>query len=185
MAADEDKILFLRVKQGEKPAFDILFNKFYVRLCRFAISYTKSRELAEETVQNMFIKLWCQRESLEINTSVISYLYTAVRNQALNELKKTLIRKNYESEFVSQAGTMSENSVIINEKNFKVSLGKAIEQLPEKCREVFILCKNEGLTYDEIAEYLKISPKTVDNQMGIALKKLRELLKPVFEQLLE
>ena len=185
MDIDQDKILFLRVKQGDKPAFDILFNKFYVRLCRFAVSFTKSKELAEETVQNMFIKLWCQRDRIEIKTSVISYLFTAVRNQALNELKKTLIRKNYESEYISHIETMNDNSSNVNEKNFKATLGKAMEQLPEKCREIFILCKNEGLTYDEIAEYLKISPKTVDNQMGIALKKLRELLKPVFEHLIE
>lgn len=185
MTADEDKKLFILIKQGNKPAFDNLFTKYYVRLCRFAFSFTKSKELAEETVQNTFIKIWCQRNDLEVSISLISYLFTAVKNQALNELKKIVIRKNYEAEFVSLSEAEDENAQKINQLKFKSEVGMAVEQLPEKCREIFQLCKNDGLTYDEIAEYLNISPKTVDNQMGIAFKKLRELLKPVFEQLIE
>ncbi|MBN2611834.1 MAG: RNA polymerase sigma-70 factor [Bacteroidales bacterium] len=185
MAADEDKILFNLVKQGNKPAFDSLFHKYYVRLCRFVLSYTKSKDMAEETVQEVFVKIWCQRASLEIETSVVSYLFTAVKNHAFNELKKISIRKKYESEYTEKEVRELEKSPVIKQDDFKNALINAMTELPEKCREIFQLCKNDGLTYDEIAVYLNISPKTVDNQMGIAFKKLRELLKPVLEELLE
>ncbi|MFO7656580.1 MAG: RNA polymerase sigma-70 factor [Bacteroidales bacterium] len=185
MAADEDKILFDFIKQGNKPAFDTLFNKYYVRLCRFAMSFTRTKDLAEETVQDTFIKIWCQRADLDITTSVVSYLFTAVKNHAFNEVKKAGIRRNHEAAYAGKTESEAQKSPAINESNFRVAVGKAMMQLPQKCREIFQLCKNDGLTYDEIAEYLNISAKTVENQMGIAFKKLRELLKPELEGLIE
>ena len=185
MTADQDKILFLQIGQGNKSAFDTLFEKYYTRLCRFAYSFTKSVELAEEAVQNTFVKLWLQRNSIEITTSVVSYLFTAVRNHALNELKKITVRRSYESEYAENKTVEYLVGQNIKEGKFRNSVNKAVERLPEKCREIFQLSRNDGLTYDEIAEYLKISKKTVENQMGIAFKKLREILKPVLSQIIE
>jgi len=185
VTANDDKILFLQIRQGNKSAFDTLFQKHYTRLCRFAFSFTKSGEIAEEAVQNTFVKIWCQRDSLEITSSVISYLYTAVRNHALNELKKINIRKGYEAGFAHYIEKETDNDQKLNKTGFKNFVKKAVEQLPVKCREIFMLSKNDGLTYEEISEYLEISKKTVENQMGIAFKKLREMLKPVLAQLIE
>lgn len=182
MASDEDIRLIQEIKKGDRNSFNILFEKYYVRLSRFALSYTKSKDLAEEAVQNMFVKIWCQRNHLEITTSVISYLFTAVKNQALNEIKKLMVRKNYEAEYAEKP---IENISSLDEKSFKKEVDSAVDQLPEKCREIFILSRSDGLTYEEIAEYLNISKKTVDNQMGIAFKKLRELLKPVLSKIIE
>lgn len=179
MASENDKILFIQVKQGNKNAFDILFKKYYVRLCHFALSFTKSYDVAEETVQNIFVKIWCQRDSIDISTSFISYMFTAVRNQMLNELKKDSIRKNHETKYSGNLEPPSEDNPAINIGNFNIAVSQAVCKLPEKCREIFRLSKNDGLTYDEIADYLKISVKTVENQMGIAFRKLRESLQPL------
>jgi RNA polymerase sigma-70 factor, ECF subfamily len=183
VAADEDKILYDRIRNGDRNSFDSLFQKYYCRLNRFAFSFTKSKELAEEAVQNMFVKLWCQRASLEISTSVAAYLFTAVKNHALNEIKKIGVRTNYESEYLQR--NEGDENVPVNEVIFKKAVQSAVTGLPDKCREIFRLSRNDGLTYEEIAEYLKISKKTVENQMGIAFKKLREILKPALSQIIE
>jgi len=179
VAADQDKILYHQIRQNNKSAFDALFQKYYSRLCRFAYTYTRSLELAEETVQNTFIKIWTQRHSLAITTSVLSYLFTSVRNQSLNEMKKMSVRISHETEFAEGREVEADKNAGLNEEKFKKYVCSAIEQLPEKCLEIFTLSRNDGLTYDEIAGYLGISKKTVENQMGIAFKKLRKLLAPI------
>jgi RNA polymerase sigma-70 factor, ECF subfamily len=177
--AEKDKILFSQVKQGDRKAFDLLFREYYIQLCRFAYSYMHSQNHSEEVVQNVFIKLWENRQKTNISTSFISYLYTAVKNQALNDLKKDYVRKHYESEYVNGQDDYDqiEFSDSGNSK-IKIALKNATEMLPPKCREIFELSRADGLTYDEIADYLNISEKTVENQMGIAFKKLREILMP-------
>ncbi len=171
-----DKELFLRIKKGDEQAFDILFRKYYASLARFAILFAKNEENADEIVQAFFVKLWQQRTKLKINSSVKSYLYTSVRNTTLNFIKKEQTRAIYEEGF-EQNDKESETIQPVN-KNFKKIYQEAVEELPERTREVFILSKNEGLSYKEIAEYLDITAKTVENNMGIAFKKLREFLMP-------
>jgi RNA polymerase sigma-70 factor (ECF subfamily) len=175
----DDNHFFLLVKQDNKPAFDTLFRKYYVQLCRFAFTYMHSKEGAEEIVQEVFIRFWEQRKHISINSSFLAYLYTSVKNQSMNELKKVNIRRLYEGEF---AIIDEENQDITHDENTGGRLQKAIESackmLPSKCRVIFELSRNDGLTYEEIAEYLDISKKTVENQMGIAFQKLRQQLEP-------
>jgi len=169
-----DKELFIKIKKSDEQAFDILFKLYYAPLARFALMYTKDEDNADEVVQLFFVKIWQQRKKLKIKSSVKSYLYTSVRNTALNFIKKEKTRSIYEENYEVDK---TETSISSN-NDFNKIYNEAVEQLPDRTKQVFILSKNEGLTYNEIAEYLQITAKTVENNMGIAFKKLREFLMP-------
>ncbi|MCD4796216.1 MAG: RNA polymerase sigma-70 factor [Candidatus Cloacimonetes bacterium] len=171
-----DLDLYKRIKRGNELAFDVLFKKYYAPLCRFAVMFTRDNDNAEEIVQSFFVKLWQQRKKLKINSSVKSYLYTSVRNTALNYIKKEQTRSIYEDNYV--VDKKEPETINVENEDFNKIYKKAVEQLPDRTKQVFILSKNEGLSYNEIAEYLQITAKTVENNMGIAFKKLREFLMP-------
>ena len=169
-----DKELIIQIKKENEQAFDILFRKYYAPLARFAKMFTKDEENADEVVQAFFVKLWEQKVKLKITSSVKSYLYTSVRNASLNFLKKEKTRNLYEEKVETETSEISE----AENNNFIEIYETAVNKLPERTKEVFILSKNEGLSYAEIAEYLQITAKTVENNMGIAFRKLREMLLP-------
>jgi RNA polymerase sigma-70 factor (ECF subfamily) len=170
-----DKELFNAITKGNQNAFDALFRTYYAPLARFAFLFVKNECLADEIVQSFFVKLWQQRDKIRIATSVKSYLYTSVRNTALNFLKKEQTRTALQETYAKEPEP--EKSLSVN-MEFLTLVNEAVEQLPNRTKEVFLLCKNEGLTYSEIAQYLQISAKTVENNMGIAFRKLREYLMP-------
>ena len=175
--------LFEKVRQRDRMAFDSLFRKYYAALCRFSYAICLSKEDAEESIQDMFFNLWEKAPSLHIETSLKAYLYTSSRNYTLNTIKKRQTEQHHLNEYSEH-----EESHSTEEKIPDAEIGQLIQSgvntLPEKCREIFTLCKYEGLTYEEIAEYLDISKKTIDNQMGIALRKLREYLHPKLKKIL-
>lgn len=142
-----------------------------------------SKEDAEESIQDMFVRLWEKTPDVNIDTSLKAYLYTSARNYTLNAIKKQQIERNYLNEY-SENGELQESDEKMSEAEIGQLIQLGVDTLPEKCREIFILCKQEGLTYEEIAEYLNISKKTIDNQMGIALRKLRDYLQPRVKKLL-
>lgn len=180
---DKDIFLFQKVTQGQKDAFDSLFRKYYQPLCRFSNLFINDGDEAEEAVQATFITLWENRTSIKIEKSVKAYLYQIVRNNALMLIRKVNTRKQYEQQFTElQDADIAEKPLTDDEINNLVLKGLSV--LPEKCRTIFSLSRYDGLTYEEIAEYLEISPKTVENQMGIALQKLREYLTPLWKKLL-
>jgi RNA polymerase sigma-70 factor, ECF subfamily len=183
---NDDKQLFEKISNGSKAHFDSLFSKYYAQLVRFAMGYLHDGPAAEEMVQDVFVRIWENAPRIEIETSILAYLYTSVRNQALNFIKHENIKKKYEQEqalFVNADANDFEEKV--NLKFFRQLLAITVGSLPEKCREIFEMAKFEGLTYDEIAEYLQVSEKTVENQMGIALKKLRDAMLPYSSQVYE
>ncbi|MEO8067417.1 MAG: RNA polymerase sigma-70 factor [Flavobacteriales bacterium] len=172
---------FQRIASGDRSAFEEAFRSFYRPLCAFAKTYLKDRDRAEDLVQELFVKLWNDRERLTVTTSLSSYLFTAVRNRCLNELEK-VVRMRPLNE--NAHDTPDENGRDEEEHTWRSArVLAAIEALPEERRKVFKLSRNESLKYHEIAERLGISVKTVENQMGKALKTLREELAdlaPVF-----
>jgi RNA polymerase sigma-70 factor (ECF subfamily) len=175
--------LFEKIKQRDNVAFDILFRKYYAALCRFSYAMCLSEEDAEECIQDMFVHLWEKSSAVNIETSLKAYLYTSARNYTLNVIKKRQVERNYLNEY-SENGGLGEQDEKIPEAEIGQLIQMGVNTLPEKCREIFILSKQEGLTYDEIAEYLNISKKTIDNQMGIALRKLRDYLRPKVKKIL-
>jgi RNA polymerase sigma-70 factor (ECF subfamily) len=177
METNSDNELFLELKKDNEIAFEQLFNKYYASLCLFTFQFLHDREMAEEIVQEVFVKIWAKRKTLQIETSVKRYLLSSVRNQSLNLIQHEKVEKRYARQ--AQLGTMGEQN--LDPYFLEVGLRRKIEQsislLPEKRREIFRLSREEGLKYQEIANRLNISVKTVETHMGLALKQLKEMLK--------
>ena len=177
MELTEDNDLYIKLKAGDEQAFQALFKKYYSAMCHFARQFLNDTELAEETAQDMFVKIWEKRESLNIQSSVKHYFFRSIRNHCLNQIQHEKIKKQYANTVIESA-----NQEIITEQYFmEVGLiqriEKCIDGLPPKRQEIFRLSREQGLKYKEIADTLNISVKTVEAQMGLALKYLRDELK--------
>jgi len=161
----------------DRAAFERLFRSKYSSLCGYANTFLNDADASEEIVQEVMFTLWIKREQLVINTSIDSYLYRAVRNSCLNVMKHLDVRDEHKSWTRlqgSESGETPEEGMIASELEAKIR--EAIDRLPLERRKIFILSRYESLTYAEIAAKLGISVKTVENQMGKALKTLREEL---------
>ena len=183
METHSDNDLFLELKKDNEIAFEQLFNKYYASLCLFTFQFLHDREMAEEIVQEVFVKIWAKRKTLQIKTSIKHYLLSSVRNQSLNRIQHEKVEKHYARQV--QLGTPDEQDLDLcfQEVGLRQKIEKSIGLLPEKRREVFRLSREEGLKYNEIADRLHLSVKTVEAQMGLALKQLRESLKDYEEYL--
>ena len=178
-----DNILFVKICNGNSDAFDSLFRKYYSVLCRFSLIYLKNSSDAEEVVQAMFVKLWESKKKIKITGSVKSYLFSSVKNTTLNFLKKGKVKREHEINFGLENKVNDTEKESLNKIKFKHIYNKGVEELPDKCRYFYLLSRNEGLTYGEIAETENVSKKTVENQMGIALKRLREYMLPYLPEI--
>ncbi len=164
----------LAIRQGNETAYEQVFRLYYERLCNYANTLLHDMDEAEEVVQSMFFKLWEKRENFDITISIKSYLYRAVHNTCLNRVKHEKIKREYASQNAEQLQrnfSYASDLTIKNELEERIAL--AIDQLPEQCRLVFKLSRFDELKYSEIAVQLGISVKTVENQMGKALRVLR------------
>lgn len=177
MELTDEKELYQRLKEGDERAFNDLFRKYYSSMCHFARQFLNDSEMAEETVQDMFVRIWEKRESLNIETSVKHYLFRSVRNQCLNQIQHQKIRQQYASLVKESAHQDINPDQYYVEVDLLKRIEKSIDSLPVKRQEIFRLSREQGLKYKEIAEELNISIKTVEAQMGLALKHLREDLK--------
>jgi len=167
------------LQSNNRKLFDQLFKDYYVNLSRFAFTFINDRDASEEIVQEIFVSLWEGRDSLNINISVRAFLYTSVKNRSLNYLRNEKTRKGHEHEFALQQATKTNEIIDFCEREeLQYYIDNAINNLPVQCKEIFKLGRLQNLTYNEIAQQLNISPKTVENQMSIAFKKLRNKLAP-------
>jgi len=156
----------------------MFFRAHYQPLCNYAYTFVQDRDEAEEIVQSAFLSVWEKRESLEIRTSLKSYLYTMVRNACLNVIKHKKIKQKHVNEELAIADRSHESvSQRVYSSELEQRIQVSMEKLPEQCRLVFKLSRFEELKYAEIADQLNISVKTVENQIGKALKIMREELK--------
>jgi RNA polymerase sigma-70 factor (ECF subfamily) len=171
----------------DNTKFRWLYKDFYIPLCTYAFRITKNKEIAEEIVQDTFLKIWEHKESLDSVNSLPGYLYRAVRNNCLNYLKHLIIVHKYEhsyTQLLSDAEdylsvTQENGQSILISKEFEGQVYDAIEKLPEQCRQIFKLSRFEGLKNSEIAEVKGVTLNTVQKQISIALEKLREMLPPI------
>lgn len=168
--------LFNKIKSGDKKAFDLLFLSYYKSLCGFASTFLNDFDEAEDAVQKMFVRLWENRKKLIVPDNPKAFLFKSVYFESMKMLRHKTIHENHISEYVRNFKLNTEQTD--DYSFFLPHLHEAVEKLPEKCRQIFILNKLECLTQKEIAEYLEISAKTVENQIAIAVSKLREELKP-------
>lgn len=181
--SDHEVESVVRIRSGDKKAFEQLFFEYHNSLIRFANTITKSRELARDCVQDVFLKIWRNREDWEIQYSLKAYLYQSVRNQALNLLEKQKARQrlksNFEKEsihFVEQIDPLMKSHEYLSEKETKQlkRIWELVEEMPERRRLAFDLNRRHGLSYKEISKVLNISRKTVENHIGQAIKFIRD-----------
>lgn len=171
--------------EGDIDSFKYFFDRYYNDLCIFVNIYLHNQTLSEEIVQDIFVFFWENKEKIQINTSVKSFLFSASKFKSLNLLRNSKNQKRIIEKIRKDEHQISseQGDSYFDTDEFRKILDAAVGQLAPKCREIFLLSKHEGLSNKEIAERLSISVKTVENQMTIALKKLREYLLPFREKI--
>ena len=162
------------IRQGNEESFAKAFDHYYTSLCYFTDKYIHDLDESRSLVQQVFVDLWIKRDKLVIQYSLKSYLFKAAQNSALDYLKHKLVETKYLNDIKPEEIIVERD--LIEEAELNARINAAIGELPEKCREIFLLCRFEELRYTEIALRLGISVKTVEMQMGIALKKLKSKL---------
>lgn len=163
-----------QIANGNHDAFRIIFMKYYPKMKYFITQFVKSEAIAEELSQDIFLKIWENREKLVFNTSFSAYLYRMARNSSLNHLERKSVEAKYAETFVATLSDDPENE--LNAKEMELLIQMAIERMPEQRRTIYRLSRVDGLDQKGIAEKLKIAQKTVQNQLSLALKDIREKL---------
>jgi len=172
-----DRLIVSRLKKKDKAAFEYVFNEYYDILCNYSCKFLDEKEDAEEIVQDVFVKFWERLDSLAEDSSIKSYLYRSVHNSCINFLKHEKVKDAYKYYVIQKMETIENPENEDNPEHMEQEIHKAIESLPPQCRKIFTLSRFEGLKYQEIADHLGLSVKTVEVQMGKAFKLLREKLK--------
>lgn len=174
MVKISDQHIIGLIQHGDINTFNRLFDQHYTSLCYYATRYIADFDTARSLVQEVFIDLWIKRERIIIKHSLKSYLYKSVKNRTTDYFRR---RKDITDLSISIEEAWSTNQRdLIEEAELSTRINQAFNRLPDKCREIFLLCKFDGMKYIEIADKLDISVKTVEMQMSIALKKLRDSL---------
>ena len=165
------------LKHRDEQAFGDLFKIHFKQLRNYAFSFVQEQMLAEDIVQTVFLRLWDKIEVLNFSDSIAAYLYRAVYNESLNALKRSKVRRSYHSWLNRHMKDQSDNAHRkLQLQELEQKLHAAINELPQQCRTIFQLSRYEELRYRDIGLRLGISAKTVENQMGKALKLLRAKL---------
>lgn len=162
-----------------KDEFRDLFTRYYNPLCNFAQSIVRDDAKAEDAVQDVFVAMWQVKETITDQEYIKAYLFKATKHKCIEYLRKMVSEQNLKDQMESRIQMSSSINIAEEADNYvlKEKLYNSIRQLPPKTKEVFSLSKLNGLTYSEIADKLNISVKTVENQMGRALRLLREMMK--------
>lgn len=165
-----------RIKVGDSIAFKELFFAYCQPLVRFALRFVKDVTAAEDVVQDVFLKIWLNRQQLNPNFNIKSYLFVAVKNQALKLQRQQSIRHQGSRIMRLSHQNIPTPEETLNTKEIETTVFQALKELPDRCRLIFSMNRFDGLTYAEIAEILDLSIKTIETQMGRALKHLRDKL---------
>lgn len=166
-----------RIRQGDKQEFEKLFRSSYVSLVRYAKTLVRDHDTAEEIVQDLFFRLWQDRQKMKIESSLNGYLFRSVYNRALHRIEHRKVVERHAGEMAAAASLSSEpvtETIYYNELQARVA--GVLERLPERCRLIFRMSRFEGMKYNEIADKLAVSLKTVEADMGRALKEFRKAL---------
>ena len=167
-----------KIQKGDFKAFEMLFREYYPVLKCFALKYVTNEEVSEELVQEIFYNIWAKHSSFNVTTSVKGYLFKTTHNSCLQYFKRKKLESKYQEHVLSQPpGFYNDPSEELKVKELNTIIDNTLQSLPERCRKIFRLSKFDGLKYHEIAEKLSISIKTVEANMGKALKQLRFTLK--------
>lgn len=169
-----EELLYRIQFHDDQLAFKALYQQQVFRLYQFAFAFVKQRQPAEEIVNDVFVKLWEKRHQLDKIGQIRVYLYVAVKNAALNQLRRSSIftETDLDSLHVQHFRLEPDTEQLLLTHELQQAIASAVEQLPPKCKMIFKLVKQDELSYKDVAGILGISPKTVDAQLAIAMKKL-------------
>ncbi len=173
-----EKDLIVRLKNGDQIAFELLFHFYYPGLVMYSTQFTADRMEAEEIVQDFFVRFWQKHQQIIPSDTLKHYLFLSVKNGSLNFLK----HKKIEEKYIRSMTELSNHHLVYDPDLYIASelqekIKNAIDLLPEKCREIFIMSRMRGMKNEEIATELNLSKRTVETQISNALKVLRVELK--------
>lgn len=178
---NSDAGIVARLRAGDEGVLEALVRSHYNGLCVFVTRMTGERAIAEEVVQEIFLRIWRQRQRLALTGSIVSYLYACVRNEALNELGRERRRQRWYDRVMhgidpplSAAAPEADEGTRASELEHAIE--RAIASLPPRCRQAYLLRRQQGMRYNEIARVMQTTPKTVEVQIGKALRLLRKRL---------
>jgi len=181
----QEELIQKQLNAGDVKALEYLFHKYYDDLCRYTVVFTKDIDVAENIVQDLFVYIWENRETIEVHLSFESYLFQASRYKALNykrdyshRVDQLLKLKEHICDKVSDS---ADEAIELKELNHIVS--EAIDLLPNRCQQIFRLSRTDELSYREIAELMNISINTIDNQVHTAIKKIKTHVKRYYPEL--
>ncbi len=169
-----EKTLYDQIKQGNAQALKRLFHLHYKPLCTYVVQFTKSMPEAEDIVQGIFVRLWASRETLTNVASPKAYLYRSAHNAYIDKFRKSKKESTLLEtlKYEALSSQLEEDDTLLQQRIAKTK--NLIDGLPKRCKEIVLLSKQEGYKNREIAEKLGISIKTVEAQLGVAFKKIRE-----------
>ncbi len=166
-----------RIREGDVGQFESLFRSSYVSLVRYAKTLIKDHDTAEEIVQDLFFRLWKDKEKFNIKSSLNGYLFRSVHNRCLHYIEHNKVMERHAAEMsYVQSDNQESPSDILHYKELQSRIARILERLPERCGRIFCMSRFEGLKYAEIADKLSVSIKTVEANMGRALKEFRNEL---------
>ena len=172
-----DNEIIGRIRKGDIKQFESLFRSSYASLVKYAKTLIKDHDTAEEIVQDLFFRIWQNKEKIKIESSLNGYLFRAVHNSCLHHIEHLKVVERHEQEMTFVQNDESESPAeILQYKELQSKIARTIEKLPERCGQIFCMNRFEGLKYAEIAEKLSVSLKTVEANMGKALKEFRKAL---------
>jgi RNA polymerase sigma-70 factor (ECF subfamily) len=179
-----DELLQKIQREGDQNAFKQLYQSLFFRLYQFAFSYVRSRESAEEVVNDVFLSLWQKRKELDSLSNFNVYLYVAVKNASLNLLRRNKISTplSVDDLVVDHLHLSANPESLLISAELRAAIQAAIEKLPPRCKIIFKLIKEDHLSYREVGAILDISVKTVDAQLCLALKKLSVSLQSLWKE---
>jgi len=167
-----DQDLLKAIKKEDRAAFEIIYNKYWSRLYLSAYNILRDKQRSEDIIQEIFVHLWLKRSTSNIE-NLNGYLYSAVRYQVFKAIRDGKVRTGLSEQLKMINSHCAIESILI-EKDINKRLDESIALLPRKCKEIFILSRKEHLTASQISSRLNLSQKTIENQLTIALRRIRE-----------
>lgn len=171
-----DREIVRRIRKGDAKVFEALFRSSYVSLVSYAKKIIRDHDSSEEIVQDLFFRIWQNRENLKIESSLNGYLFRAVHNKCLHAIAHNRVAEKYARDSALDEDYAESPSDTLHYNELQGKVAAILERLPERCGRIFCMNRFEGLRYREIADRLSLSVKTVEANMGRALKEFRKEL---------
>ncbi|MEI7523219.1 MAG: RNA polymerase sigma-70 factor [Mariniphaga sp.] len=177
MVLADERQIFEAIKRNDNGAYEKIFRAYYRPMTAYAFRFLGNLPESESVVQDVFLRLWQNRTEIMITSSLMHYLFRSVKNHCINFLEHERIKSRYQAFVIQNETDRNDYREFFPEPDLMNRIEAAISALPPKRQEIFRLAREEGLKYREIAERLELSVKTIETQMSLALKQLRESLK--------